>query len=133
MTAIAVGFDNVINNKDNKSTLESISDGITLLANSSLSLDIFRRKSLRAELKDEFASLCNDSYPVQGMLFGDNIGEKIKEVNESNRVAKSARRYNPYFRPKPKFPFLSQNPLSDRGEGGETGDPATSVIRSPAR
>ena len=97
-----------------------MSDSISLLANASYSLDIFRRKSFKNELKDEFASLCNDGYPVRGMLFGENMTEKIKEVNEYNKVARSTRRFNPYTRPKPRFPFpfLEGGPHSKfRGAG----------------
>ena len=85
-------------------------------ASHSLEVDMFRRQSFKDEIKDECNTVCTTSYPAAGSSFGPNVNDKIKEVQESMRVARKTRRFQPY--PTRRFPFLDQRqPWNSRGGG----------------
>ncbi|GFS13575.1 hypothetical protein ElyMa_003139900 [Elysia marginata] len=46
---------------------EEVADSIALLSHS---LDVFRRHSLKGDIKEEYNSLCTNTYPATGALFG---------------------------------------------------------------
>ncbi|GFO18774.1 hypothetical protein PoB_004527900 [Plakobranchus ocellatus] len=109
-----------------------IADGVALLAHGSHTLDVFRRHSFKGEIKEEYSSLCQGTYPVEGSLFGHNFQEKIKEVNESLRVARSTRRFQPYKPNMWRFPFLGQRQGWKR-RGGGNGNAQTNTMASQNR
>ena len=98
LTAVIFAFD-ALSNSDNRTATEMLADGVTLLANGSHKLDVFRRHAFKGDMKDEYSSICTGSYPVKGSLFGHDMHERIREVNESLRVARSNRRFQPYQKP----------------------------------
>ena len=119
LTAVIFAFD-ALSNSDARTATEMLADGVTLLANGSHKLDVFRRHAFKGDMKDEYSSICNGSYPVKGSLFGPDMHERIREVNESLRVARSTRRFQPYQKPQKRFPFLGVN-KGWRRRGGGTG------------
>ena len=61
-------------------------ESLNLQANTSHFIDVERRLNFKKEIKDEFASLCTNSYPVEDMLFGQELQEKIKSVDETAKL-----------------------------------------------
>ena len=119
-TAITMAFDKLSQQGDS-SVIECVADGVAMMSHASHSLDILRRQCFKGELKEEYNSLCSPKYPVSGSLFGENVNERIKEVNETMRVAKCTRRFQPYKNR--RFPFLGQGqPWKPKG-GGNNNDP----------
>ena len=99
-----------------------LADGVTLLANGSHKLDVFRRHAFKGDMKDEYSSICTGSYPAKGSLFGPDMHERIREVNESLRVARSTRRFQPYQKPQKGFLFKRKQGVEEkRGWDGDAG------------
>ncbi|XP_076111605.1 uncharacterized protein LOC143079852 [Mytilus galloprovincialis] len=49
----------------------------------------FRRRSfIKGDIQPQYKALCDDTTPVTDMLFGDDIKEKIKEMDAENSVFK---------------------------------------------
>ena len=116
--------------QDNKDTIKkselqeemkTISDSISLVANASHRLDVFRRQQFKSELNSDFVSLCSDSRPVGNSLFGQ-LSEDVKECSETARLTKrvhqtpnKAKRFRPYPYKKPFLGFRGSH--SRRGGG----------------
>lgn len=125
-TRVTFALDSMVLNSKNKKEvsiiqdgkiMEFVSDGVALLSKASHCLNIFRRQAFKGEIKEESTFLCNASSLVCGRLFGDNLGEKIKDLNESMRVAMQTYCLFHPFR-KNRFPFLDRGqPLKQRRRG----------------
>ena len=114
VSAFIYAYDDLLQSPDGDTVQvrEKMADGIALLSHASHSLDMFRRQSFKGEIKDEY----NTSYPAAGSLFGPNVNDKIKEVQESMRVARKTMRFQPY--PTRRFSFLGQRqPWNSKGRG----------------
>ncbi|GFO49878.1 hypothetical protein PoB_007638300 [Plakobranchus ocellatus] len=131
LTAVALVFDKLAKTIREDEVVEQLSDGVALLANASHRLDVFRRQSFQGEFKDEYNSLCQTSYPVTGSLFGPSVQEKIKEVQESLKVARSTRRFQPFKQGThgKRFPFLGQRKRWKQRGGGNM--PQNNTQRNP--
>ena len=58
-----------------------LSDGISLLCDSSHEIDLRRRKG---DMKTEYRLLCSDQNPVDdGLLFGTELGKSVKDLTEA--------------------------------------------------
>ena len=119
LTAVIFAFD-ALSNSDDRTATEMLADGVTLLANGSHKPDVFRRHDFKGDMEDEYSSICNGSYSVKGSLFGPDMHERIRKVNELLRVARSTRRFQPYKKSQERFPFLVVN-KGWRRRGGGTG------------
>ena len=42
----------------------------------------------KADLNEDYKALCNNKHPVGELLFGDDLGERLKTVTETNKAAK---------------------------------------------
>ena len=133
LSAVTYTFDHIarisaqpeVSKDDLKTIATSSADAIALLANTSHMVDIHRRVTFRPDIKEEYASLCSDTYPVQDFLFGSELPEKIKDVAETNKVSQRVnKRFQPYPVPhgsqgfRKQFPFLGHRHDSwKRGRG----------------
>ena len=61
-------------------------ESLGLQAHTSHFIDVDRRLNFKKDIKEEFASLCTNSYPVEDMLFGQELQEKIKSVDETAKL-----------------------------------------------
>lgn len=111
--------------EEGRGAVKMIADATALIADSSHSLDISRRYLFKGELKEEFSMLCTDSYPVNSLLFGEQLPEKIKDVYETQKMSQKmtkTKRYEPYYAGSHsgrRFPFLGQrSPFGKKGRGG---------------
>ena len=133
-----VSKQDTMSKKDVSRILKPMADAISLQANTSHSIDVDRRLSFKKDIKDDFASLCTSSYPVEDMLFGQELQEKIKSVDETaklklkvsltkpkpynNLKAKSSQYKYPYDKPYSKSryaqkssPFFVRGSFQNRG------------------
>ena len=67
---------------------EALSHSSVLVALANHDLNICRRDMFKADLNEDYKALCNNKHPVGELLFGDDLGERLKTVTETNKAAK---------------------------------------------
>ena len=72
--------------QDLNRSLKPLADAISLQAHASHAFDLERRLSFKKDIKEDFASLCSNSYPVDKQLFGEELQEKIKNADETSKL-----------------------------------------------
>ena len=101
-----------------KETLwEALSNSFLLVAAANHSLNICRRGLFKPDLDDSYKALCNNKHPIGSELFGDDLAERLKTVNESNKAAKQLTRSTKASSHKYKGPsksFLGQGGHNQR-------------------
>jgi len=107
---------------------QSMNAAIAMLGNAFLDLSHRRREVMRSGINRRYQGLCHSSVPVTKFLYGDNVQESIKEINEMSKLAKtvspnSAGRYHPYNRDGGKG---SSRPFQKSGHLNKRGPPAPS-------
>ena len=92
-------------------TLVKLTDAIALIGHAAHELTIKRRDQMRPAMKREYASLCSDNSPASDLLFGDDLGKKLKEAkqahymtNQSKNGYRNAKNHYPPGRGKPFRP-----------------------------
>ena len=65
--------------------MKQIADGAALFAHCSHALNLFRRHAFKGELKEGYPSLCGAAHPVVGALFGPNVQDRVKELNDTTQ------------------------------------------------
>ena len=78
-----------------------LSTAIAVLGNAFLDMSQRRREIMRSGINRRYQSLCNQTVPITHQLFGDNIQEAIKEINDMAKLSKSISppssiRFHPY-------------------------------------
>ena len=67
---------------------EALSNASVLVAAANHHLNICRRDMFKFELNESYKALCNNKHPVGQQLFGDDFGERLKTLTESNKAAR---------------------------------------------
>ena len=67
---------------------EALSNSSVLVAAANHHLNICRRDMFKFELNESYKALCNNKHPVGQQLFGDDFGERLKTLTESNKAAR---------------------------------------------
>ncbi len=77
-------------NKKN-SLINANVDAIALLGHATASLSSLRRASLKSALKPEYQALCsnNESEPHTPLLFGEDFGKMVKDLDESRKIGRA--------------------------------------------
>ena len=88
-----------------------MASALALVADASHTLDLCRRKGFKSSVKEEYKTLCTDEYPVEGMLFSEDLGEKVKAVADTNRISKSLSLDDSTTQRKRSFPFLGSRQM----------------------
>ncbi|XP_052091631.1 uncharacterized protein LOC127728325 [Mytilus californianus] len=80
----------------------------------------FRRRSfIKGDIQPQYKGLCDDTTQVTDMLFGDDIKEKIKELDAEHSVCKKVGKDHNYTYDNPKNSYQSSNRgRSHHGHGG---------------
>ena len=74
------------NREEIKKAISQNGDAVALLAHASHELSLFRRSSIRPSLEQGYSGLCSDKVPVTKFLFGDNLADSMKEVQETSKL-----------------------------------------------
>ena len=77
---------NKVESPSNATLMTTISQSIGILCGSSHELDLRRRWLFKSEMKEEYKALCSESNPVKGELFGEQLSQSVKDLNERNKV-----------------------------------------------
>lgn len=66
---------------------EKQQDALGLLCSSNFELNALRKDLIKPGLNAKFAHLCKPQNPVTKQLFGDDLGKKVKDIQEEQRAA----------------------------------------------
>ena len=61
--------------------IKQLMDGVLLMANANIELNLRRREALKPELHTSYRYLCAPSNPITTELFGDNLPKAVKDTN----------------------------------------------------
>ena len=75
-----------VESPSNATLMTTISQSIGILCGSSHELDLRRCWLFKSEMKEEYKALCSESNPVKGELFGEQLSQSVKDLNETNKV-----------------------------------------------
>ena len=67
-------------------------DGVLLLANANMEVNVRRREALRPELHASYRYLCATSNPISSELFGDDLPKAVKDITDTNRITSKLQR-----------------------------------------
>lgn len=83
---------------DVKEMRECISKSMALLSNTHFEISIRRRISLKPHIDRKYHQLCNKNENVGESLFGDDVGKRLKDINEINKINKNISSVHTNFR-----------------------------------
>ena len=92
MVAITQAADNLVTfSRSDKmevaDTLTALVDGLALLGNATQELNQRRRDGHRSDLNARYKRLCNSDATGAGLLYGDDLHNRIKAIGETNRLS----------------------------------------------
>jgi len=64
--------------------VNQLMDGVLLMANANIELNLGRREALKPELHTSYRYLCAPSNPVTTELFGDDLPKVVKDITDTN-------------------------------------------------
>ena len=66
--------------------VNQLMDGVLLMANANIELNLRRREALKPELHTSYRYLCAPSNPITTELFGDDLPKAVKDITDTNRI-----------------------------------------------
>ena len=91
--------------EDRKNLLETGLDALALFGHTNRQLINRRREILRPEIQHDYGHLCSSSVPFTDKLFGDNVSQNVKEIQDIKRVERViTRKYRGRPQPYPTYP-----------------------------
>ena len=66
--------------------VNQLMDGVLLMANANIELNLRRREALKPELHTSYRYLCAPSNPITTELFGDDLPKAVKHITDTNRI-----------------------------------------------
>ena len=63
-----------------------LTQGIALASNAFFEINIKRRYFIRPYVSKKFQQLCSASYPIEEHLFPNDVGKRMKEINEASQI-----------------------------------------------
>ena len=92
--------------------INQLVDGVLLMANANIELDLRRREALKPELHTSYRYLCAPSNPITTERFGDNLPKAVKDITDTNRITSKLSRET-----KQSFKRSRSDAHSDRFQG----------------
>lgn len=143
ITAVVQVINEVLNESEmppKEKIVDTLMDGVQLLANANIEVNIRRREALKPELHTSYRYLCAPSNPITTELFGDDLPKAVKDITDTNRITSkiSRERKDGYKRSRDtsasdkygkRYPYKysgSKNynrPFSNKREGGKKSGP----------
>ena len=72
---------------DTRTVLKQLVDSISLLQHANFSFNQVRREGLKPHLDPKFAPLCKPENPTGATLFGDNLEEQVRKLNDPQSIS----------------------------------------------
>ena len=63
-----------------------INDALALLGNANYRNNLVRRFVMKKEINHKYAHLCSDKVPITRFLFGDDVSQSARQIEESERL-----------------------------------------------
>lgn len=92
--------------------IKQLMDGVLLMANANIELNLRRREALKPELHTSYRYLCAPSNPITTELFGDDLPKAVKDITDTNRITSKLSRET-----KQSFKRSRSDAHSDRFQG----------------
>ena len=61
-------------------------DALALLGHVNIELSYRRRDAIKANLNNEYSSLCGSQVPITGLLFGDELQSQLNNIKATNKI-----------------------------------------------
>ncbi|XP_071801835.1 uncharacterized protein [Asterias amurensis] len=90
---------------DHKVLVTNLLDALAIIGHATTELNFRRRELIKPDLNQQFSTLCSAQAPVTGLLFGDNLSQKCKDIQETNKLGQKFGQHGNF----------SAGPKSDRG------------------
>ena len=74
------------NNADAQACITRLLDAVAIIGHANYELNLRRRELIRPDLNQQFGSLCSTQVPVTDLLFGGNLPEQCKNIQETNKL-----------------------------------------------
>ena len=87
-------FNTVVKAKAEKKAIQPIeilpmlADAVTLIGHASYLASLKRREFLKPDISSAYQSVCSKSNPVTTFLFGDELPQHIKDIDEVNKISR---------------------------------------------
>lgn len=78
-------------------TVNRLMEAISMMAMANDEINHVRRNSIKQSLNADYRFLCSSQNAVTGNLFGDNITDQLKTIQESNKVGRKLNNDRPKF------------------------------------
>ena len=75
--------------------IEDSNDVLALLGHTNKQINVARKDFLRKEINSEYSHLCNHNLPVTKFLFGDDVSQSAKQIEDCSKLS------NKMFSPRP--------------------------------
>ncbi|KAK3084722.1 hypothetical protein FSP39_018007 [Pinctada imbricata] len=91
--------------------VDNIMDAVAMLSHANDDMNGVRRSMIKPSLNTEYRALCSSQNPITANLFGDNIAEQLKTIQEVNKVGKKINNDEKHskafsYNKSPRVPFL---------------------------
>ena len=87
--AVVQGVNDPISKPDMPSKgqiVNQLIDGVLVMANVNIELNLRRREALKPELHTSYRYLCAPSNPITSELFGDDLPKAVKDIIDTNGI-----------------------------------------------
>jgi hypothetical protein len=65
---------------------EDVKEGLLLVAHANFELNCLRKDAIKPDLKPSYQHLCKPSNKTTTLLFGDELGKQLKDIQEENKA-----------------------------------------------
>ena len=66
--------------------LTMVNNALSFMGNANFAVNMFRRDTIKPELKENYKRLCSDNIPFTSELFGDELAKTAKEIGETAKI-----------------------------------------------
>jgi hypothetical protein len=66
--------------------VDKVNDSLALLGQANRQINLIRKNLLKVELKCEYTYLCNHQIPYTNQLFGDDVSNAAKEIEDAAKI-----------------------------------------------
>ena len=71
---------------DYKADITRLLDAVSIIGHANHELNLRRRDLIKPDLNQQFGGLCSTQVPITGLLFGDNLTQQCKDIQETNKL-----------------------------------------------
>ena len=75
-----------LGNQEFKGEITKLLDAVAVMGHANHELNMRRREFIKPDLNRQFAGLCSPHVPVTGFLFGDNLPQQCKDIQQTNKI-----------------------------------------------